>query len=215
MEFLKNIYRYLVNIRTSSIYLGLGLGLFLESLGIPFAATPFLIISSEKVGEDIFTFIFSTLSGSIGATLGSIISYGFGRGIISPFREKFKENNFKKDNYKGNNKRGKTREFIKKYGEFSIFLAQLIGQTRTFISFPAGILKLNFKKFVLYTFAGSLLWCSLTFWLISFINKLWHRYKPLIEIHSGLAIVVLFVVIIFISQIWLYFISRRRKKEIN
>jgi membrane protein DedA with SNARE-associated domain len=202
-----------VNIGTGSIYLGLGLGLFLESLGIPFAAAPFLIISSEKVGESILTYIFSILSGSIGATFGSIISYGFGRGIISPFRKKDKENNLKKENYKGNNKHSKTREFIKKYGEFSIFLAQLIGQTRTFISFPAGVLKFDFKKFVFYTFAGSALWCALTLGLISVINEFWHKYKPLVEIHSGLVIVILFVVIILISQIWIYIISKRTKNK--
>lgn len=215
MSVLKNIYHFLANIRLGSIYVGLGFGMFLESLGIPFASAPFLIISSEKVGENIFTYFFSILAGSVGCTVGSSISYGFGRGIIIPFRKNFKENNFKKDNYKGANKQSKTREFIKKYGEFSIFLAQLIGQTRTFISFPAGILKLNFKKFVFYTFAGSALWCALTLGLISVINEFWHKYKPLVEVHSGLAIVVLFVVIVFISQIWLYFISRRRKKEVN
>ncbi len=210
MSVLKNIYHFLANIRLGSIYVGLGFGMFLESLGIPFASTPFLIISSEKVGENIFTYFFSILAGSVGCTVGSSISYGFGRGIIIPFRKSLKKIDSKKSN-----EHSKTLKFIKKYGEFSIFLAQLIGQTRTFISFPAGVLKFNFKKFVFYTFAGSALWCAITFGIISFITELWHKYKPLVEIHSGLAIVILFVVIVFVSQIWLYFISRRRKKEVN
>lgn len=209
MEFLKNIYSYLVNIRTGSIYLGLGLGLFLESLGIPFAATPFLIISSEKVGENIFTYIFSVLAGSIGGTLGSSISYGIGRGIIAPFRM------LKKNNSKNSKTRSRTGEFMNKYGEFSVFLAQLIGQTRTFISYPAGVLKFNFKKFVLYTFLGSAIWCALTLRLITFVNELWHKYKALVKIHSGLAIIILFTIIVFISQIWIYVISRRTKKDIK
>lgn len=210
MEFLKNLYHFLANIRPSSIYIGLGLGMFLESLGIPFASAPFLIISSEKVGENIFTYIFSVLAGSIGGTLGSSISYGIGRGIIAPFRKRLKKNNSK-----NSKKRSRTGEFINKYGEFSVFLAQLIGQTRTFISYPAGVLKFNFKKFVLYTFLGSAIWCALTLGLITFINGLWHKYKPLVEIHSGLAIIVIFVVIVFISQIWIYIISKRTKKDIN
>jgi len=209
MEFLKNLYHFLANIRLGSIYVGLGLGMFLESLGIPFASAPFLIISSEKVGENIFTYIFSVLAGSIGGTLGSSISYGIGRGIIAPFRM------LKKNNSKNSKKRSRTGEFTNKYGEFSVFLAQLIGQTRTFISYPAGVLKFNFKKFVFYTFAGSALWCALTLGLISVINEFWHKYKPLVEIHSGLAIIILFVVIVFISQIWIYIISRRTKKDIN
>ncbi|GAG61178.1 unnamed protein product [marine sediment metagenome] len=207
MNLLKNIYHFLTNIRPSSIYVGLGLGMFLESLGIPFASTPFLIISSEKVGENFFTYIFSVLAGSIGGTFGSSISYGIGKGIIAPLRM------LKNNNSKNSKKRSRTGEFINKYGEFSVFIAQLIGQTRTFISYPAGVLKFNFKKFVLYTFLGSAIWCALTLGLITFINGLWHKYKPLVEIHSGLAIIILFTIIIFISQIWIYIISRRTKKD--
>jgi len=207
MNLLKNIYHFLTNIRPSSIYVGLGLGMFLESLGIPFASTPFLIISSEKVGENFFTYIFSVLAGSIGGTFGSSISYGIGKGIIAPLRM------LKNNNSKNSKKRSRTGEFINKYGEFSVFLAQLIGQTRTFISYPAGVLKFNFKKFVLYTFLGSAIWCALTLGLITFINGLWRKYKPLVEIHSGLAIIILFTIIIFISQIWIYIISRRTKKD--
>lgn len=209
MNILKNIYHFLINIKAGSVYIGFGFGMFLESLGIPFASAPFLIISSEKVGENILTYIFSVLSGSIGGTLGSSISYGIGKGIIAPFRK------LKKNNSKNSKKRSKTGEFIKKYGEFSVFLAQLIGQTRTFISFPAGVLKFNFKKFVFYTFVGSTLWCALTLGLISVINRLWHKYKPLVEVHSGLAIIILFVVIVFISQIWIYLISKRAKRGGN
>ncbi|MBU2598297.1 MAG: DedA family protein [Actinobacteria bacterium] len=213
MNILKNIYHFLTNIRPGSIYVGLGFGMFLESLGIPFAFAPFLIISSEKVGENIFTYIFSVLAGSIGGTLGSSISYGIGRGIITPFRKRLKKNNF--NNFKKSNKPNKINRLIKKYGEFSVFLAQLIGQTRTFISYPAGALKFNFKKFVLYTFLESAIWCALTLGLITFINELWHKYKPLVEIHSGLIIIILFVIMVFISQIWIYIISRRTKKDIN
>ncbi|GAG73700.1 unnamed protein product, partial [marine sediment metagenome] len=151
--------------------------------------------------------IFSVLAGSIGGTFGSSISYGIGKGIIAPLRM------LKNNNSKNSKKRSRTGEFINKYGEFSVFIAQLIGQTRTFISYPAGVLKFNFKKFVLYTFLGSAIWCALTLGLITFINGLWHKYKPLVEIHSGLAIIILFTIIIFISQIWIYIISRRTKKD--
>jgi len=209
MNILKNIYHSLTNIKPGSVYIGFGFGMFLESLGIPFASAPFLIISSEKVGENILTYIFSVLSGSIGGTIGSSISYGIGRGIITPFRK------LKKSNSKNSKKRSKTGKFIKKYGEFSVFLAQLLGQTRTFISFPAGALKFSFKKFVLYTFLGSAIWCALTLGLISIVNGLWHKYKPLVEVHSGLAIIIIFVVIVFISQIWIYLISRRAKRGGN
>jgi membrane protein DedA with SNARE-associated domain len=37
----------------------------------------------------------------------------------------------------------------------------LLPIVRTFISFPAGVTKMNFPRFVLFTFIGSFIWCAL------------------------------------------------------
>lgn len=45
-----------------------------------------------------------------------------------------------------------------KYGEWAVFFSRLLPVVRTFISVPAGIARMNFWKFSLYTFAGSFPW---------------------------------------------------------
>src|SRR4030065_98514 len=42
---------------------------------------------------------------------------------------------------------------------FRIFISRLLPVIRTFISLPAGIARMNFTKFVIYTFVGSFFWC--------------------------------------------------------
>ena len=43
--------------------------------------------------------------------------------------------------------------------EVIVFASRLLPAVRTFIAFPAGVARMNIKKFVIYTFAGSLPWC--------------------------------------------------------
>ena len=45
-----------------------------------------------------------------------------------------------------------------KYGDWAVFFSRLLPVVRTFISIPAGIARMNFWKFSLYTFAGSFPW---------------------------------------------------------
>jgi membrane protein DedA with SNARE-associated domain len=49
--------------------------------------------------------------------------------------------------------------FFARYGELTIFATRLMPIVRTFISLPAGIARMNFGKFIAYTFLGSLPWC--------------------------------------------------------
>jgi len=48
--------------------------------------------------------------------------------------------------------------WFSKYGEWAVFFARLLPVVRTFISVPAGIGRMSFWKFSLYTFTGSFPW---------------------------------------------------------
>jgi membrane protein DedA with SNARE-associated domain len=51
-----------------------------------------------------------------------------------------------------------TERFFNKYGDITVLVGRCLPLIRTFISLPAGFGKMNFLKFVLYTFVGSLPW---------------------------------------------------------
>jgi len=52
-----------------------------------------------------------------------------------------------------------------RYGEATVFFARLLPVIRTFIALPAGISRMNFLRFNLYTFLGSFPWCLGLAWL--------------------------------------------------
>src|SRR5215211_2363323 len=45
-----------------------------------------------------------------------------------------------------------------RWGEATVFLARLVPVLRTFISLPAGVARMPFARFAIFTFAGSFIW---------------------------------------------------------
>jgi membrane protein DedA with SNARE-associated domain len=52
----------------------------------------------------------------------------------------------------------RSEAWFDKHGEWAVFFSRLVPVVRTLISIPAGIARMNFWKFSIYTFAGSFPW---------------------------------------------------------
>lgn len=101
-----------------------------------------------------FSVLGMAVAGSMGCVIGSILAYYVGLYGGRPFIEKYgKYILIRKSDVK------KADKFFEKYGDWAVFIGRLLPIVRTFISFPAGVSKVNFGKFVLLTFLGSLPWC--------------------------------------------------------
>ena len=129
----------------------------LESACIPIpseAILPFggYLASPAYTGNKLSLF-WVIMWGTIGGTVGSIITYLIGakggRPLVDKYADKLRLNKSHID---------MSYRYFNKYGEKIAFYSRLLPIIRTFISLPAGISKMNFKKFVLYTFIGSLIW---------------------------------------------------------
>lgn len=94
------------------------------------------------------------VAGALGCVWGSAVAYWAGKFGGRPFVEKYGK-------YILIRKRDmdKADAFFGKYGNAAIFISRLLPVVRTFISFPAGIAKVPFVRFLIYTFLGSLPWC--------------------------------------------------------
>ncbi len=50
---------------------------------------------------------------------------------------------------------------VRTLGDWASFISRLLPVVRTFISFPAGMVRINFTRFVVFTFLGSFIWCAI------------------------------------------------------
>ena len=51
------------------------------------------------------------------------------------------------------------------YGAMGIFISRLLPVVRHLIGIPAGIVRMNYLKFSIFTLLGSAIWCSVLCWL--------------------------------------------------
>jgi len=184
---MENIVHFLVETIGQWGYIGIFLLMFLESSFFPFPSEVVMIPAgylAYKEEMNIFLIIISGLLGSIsGAWLNYLIASKFGR----KFLEKFISNE----------KLNKLDEFFEKHGHISTFSGRLVPGVRQYISFPAGLAKMNGLIFSLFTGLGSLIWILVLVGLGYFIGQnqtLIHKYLKEITIIT----LIILSIIIFI-----------------
>jgi len=152
VEFVSN---FAINIIGSLGYWGVFIGMTLESACIPIPSEIIMTFSGYVVwqGNTNMTLFGITLIGALGNLLGSLIAYFVGLKGGRPFLEKY-------GRYVliTHSKLQLAERWFVRYGSEAVLISRLLPVIRTFISLPAGIANMDLKKFVLYTFIGSLPW---------------------------------------------------------
>lgn len=93
--------------------------------------------------------------GAIGNTIGSVIAYAAGMWGGRPLLYKYGRYILISPH-----DLERADRWFAKSGSWAIFLSRLLPGVRTFISLPAGIARMNFIKFLIYTFLGSFIWST-------------------------------------------------------
>ncbi len=93
--------------------------------------------------------------GALGCTIGSVIAYVMGMWGGRPLLKKYG-----KYILISHHDLDMAERWFDKSGDWIVFVSRLLPVIRTFISLPVGIARMHFIKFLIYTFAGSFIWCA-------------------------------------------------------
>lgn len=134
-------------------YGGIVLLMAIESCNIPLPSELIMPFAGYLSYLGKLNFHLAAIAGAVGCVLGSLVSYYLGYYGGRPFLEKYGKYLLltKHDIDKGD-------ELFKKYGDLVALVSRVLPIIRTFISFPAGVARMNIKTFIAYTFLGSLIW---------------------------------------------------------
>ncbi|HTO17090.1 MAG TPA: VTT domain-containing protein [Edaphocola sp.] len=180
---------------------GILLGFFLPGDFLVFV-TGTIISNSEYPFDHTFSnLVFWELMMIIASVLGNIFGYWFGNKSGNYLLNRNDTWYFKKRHIH------QAKEFYDKKGNLAIFLAKFLPIIRTFAPIVAGIVKMDYKKFLFYNITGSIVWITLFCTLGFFLGK--NEW-----VKENLEFIVLGMIIVTTTPVlWKMFSKKSMKEE--
>ena len=189
--------------------------MFIESTFIPFPSEVVVPPAAydAAAGElNIFLVVlFATIGADLGASVNYLLAYYLGR----PFIYKFANSRWGHLCLLDQQKVERSEKFFYDHGITATLVGRVIPGIRQLISIPAGLAKMNFYKFILYTTIGAGIWNSilatLGWYLHSFVPK--DQLADKIDEYSTyIKIVILSALFIAVAYIVIRMILNKRNK---
>ncbi len=154
LNILETLSNFVISVIEQLGYTGVFVAMGLESACIPLPSEVIMPFAGYVVWKGELTLIGVTLAGTAGSLAGSLVAYSVGGYGGLPLLERYgKYVLIRKSEL------DRAHAWFGRYGETTVFVSRLLPIVRTFISLPAGVARMDVKKFSLYTVLGSLPWC--------------------------------------------------------
>jgi len=163
----------------------------IESACIPLPSEIIMPFSGYLASTGRFSLLLVATAGAVGCNLGSTLAYAVGVYGGRPAVEKWGHyillSQSELDRVDG---------YFQRFGTATVLIGRLLPVVRTFVSLPAGIARMPFWKFQVYTFVGSWPWCFLLAYVGVKLGQAWETNPALKRIMHSLDAVVLAVIVI-------------------
>ncbi len=193
----------ITNLYISTGLLGIALAMAIESCCIPLPSeivmpVAGLLLSQHRLlpgMNPILGIVLIGVAGSVGCLLGSALAYWIGYKGGRPLMLKY-------GRYVliSQHDADKADQFFQKYGNATAFFSRLLPVVRTYISLPAGISKMSFTKFCIYSFAGSLPWCILLTYLGTVLGANMATIEPIFK--GADVVIAVLIVVLIVLYVW-------------
>jgi len=194
-DIINNLANFVIQTISNTGYLGIFALMIAESALIPIPSEIIMPFSGYLVSTGKFNPILVIIAGSVGNLVGSLVAYvigiKLGREVILKYGKYIL---LKKSHLDW------TESYFKKYGDRSTFVSRLLPAIRTYISLPAGIAKMNLKKFAVYTFLGSIIWSTMLTYTGIALGEEWVKIRHYSDYINGLVIIGILIIIIIIIK---------------
>ena len=184
-----------INVIEMMGYLGIFILMALESALILIPSEVIIPFSGFLVYTGKMNLFLTTSAGAFGNLFGSIIAYLIGlkggRDFLIRYGKYFLVNR---------HHIAIVDEFFSKHGDKAVFFGRLLPAVRTVISFPAGIARMSFKKFIIYTLFGSYIWSFFLLYMGIMLRERWDIVEYYFEVIDYIVIIALVGLIIYMLK---------------
>jgi len=156
MSELQALIQWISDLLSEYLFAGVFIAALIETIIPPIptmAVFPTAGFIASQNGLSVIEAVFLGIIGGLGASIGSTVIYlialKLGRSALLRYLNKVKVSEKKLE---------KVERWFEKYGDKAVLFGRMIPVFREMISVPAGLLKMNVKKFLVYTVLGSCGW---------------------------------------------------------
>jgi membrane protein DedA with SNARE-associated domain len=174
----------------------------LESALIPIPSEVVMTFSGFLVGSNVLNVYFVLISGTMGNLLGSIILYLVGEKIGLEFLKYYGKYFLIDDS-----DLDRANRLFMNHGSKIILIGRMLPAIRTVISLPAGLAKMNFKKFSIYTLIGSIPWNLMLIYIGIILKDNW----KIILGYSKILDYAMIIVLLLLIFLYYYYKSTGKK----
>jgi membrane protein DedA with SNARE-associated domain len=190
---------WIVRLIEQSGYLGVGFLMFLETVFPPIPSEVIMSVAGVAAGQGKLNYAGVVAAGPAGAMLGNLLWYlaaralgiqrlepiihRWGRWITMSWAEV-----------------KRAEKWFALHGTFFVFLGRLLPTVRSLVSIPAGLLKMSFRRFMLASTLGTLIWTAV---LAGAGYKLGENYTDIDKVIGPAANAILLVLVAgYIYRVW-------------
>ena len=181
-------------------YIAMFFAMVAENANIPIPSEVILGFAGFLISQGVFEFMPTFIIACLAGIFGSVISYFLGLYGGRPLLLKYGKYIFFNEK-----KFQLTERLFDSYGGIAVLVCRCLPGVRTFISFPAGVARYPFFKFIILTTVGTIPWTWLLVWAGSVLGSHW---RDLIEYNH----IFLIALIVLAAVITLVFFIKRRGK---
>ncbi|MBI4114791.1 MAG: DedA family protein [Candidatus Niyogibacteria bacterium] len=163
---------FILSIIDSSGYAGIFFLMTLESAAIPIPSEIIMPFSGFLAAEGNLLFFVAVFTGTLGNLAGSLILYAVGYYGGRHFVVRYGRYIFFSERHLLTAER-----WFVRFGGLAAFFGRMLPIVRTYISFPAGFARMDMRKFILYTVAGSFVWSLFLTWVGFILGERWKEIE--------------------------------------
>jgi len=199
-----DLFEALRNHFTNHGYWTLAVTLLLENAGIPLPGETMLLFASflafqhHELNLGLIILV-GTLACTLGDNLGYWIGFHGGRPLLHRYQRVFRVSDQKIE-------RGE--KLFERFGPATVFFARFVFGMRVIAGPLAGVLRMQWRRFVVFNFLGAAVWVAVISCVGYFFGQHWQR---LLEIVSRVNAAVFVVAALIVAYLWLRY--RRRGGE--
>ena len=183
-------------------YVALFFGIMLENAGIPLPGETMLLFASFLAFEHHelnlgLIIVVGTLACTLGDNLGYWIGNRGGRPLLHRYQKVFRVSD---------ERIARGEKMFERFGPVTVFFARFVFGMRVIAGPMAGVLRMQWRRFVLFNFLGAMTWVTMISWVGYSFGQHWQR---LLQIVSRVNAAVFVVAAIVVLALWWRYKTKR------